>query len=317
MSMFRSRMFREIAGGLLLLAVIVLPVFSFASSKSSIYVDADASGTQNGSQSHPFRTISEAIDHADGGDEIHVANGTYKENIEIPENVDLFGEDEDKVILKADDKDEPVVTMNHKSSIDKFTIRGGKHGIRVNKDSRASIVRCIVKDNDKDGISVRTADANDKHAVSITESEIKDNGRAGIFSEKRRIVLIDNVIHDNDSDGADIAVGSKAWIDDNNFRDNNGSGLKLALDKSTIFVASGNTFRDNDHEGLEVNTYGLTGTVNVKKSKFINNAHYGIARINRIKGISSTVWSGLEASNGNEFSGNDAGTLSPIMTILK
>lgn len=296
-----------------MLAVFVLPVFAWAGGTKKFYVDDSASGTQNGSIEHPYKTISEALKHVSGDDEIHVANGTYKENIKIPYAVKLFGEDQDKTIIDADN-DSPAVSMSHKTTLDKFTIKGGEHGIYVRKGSKASIVKCTVRDADKDGIHVREANTTSKYSVNIIESDIRNSDRAGIFSEKRKIVIIDTVVRDNDSDGMDIATGSKAWIDNNTFRDNDGSGLKVSLDNSSILVASKNTFRDNGHEGVEVNAYGKTGIVNIKKSKFVGNKNYGIARIARSASVSSSVWNGLTQTD-NTFSDNERGELSPVLNI--
>lgn len=312
--MLRSHRFQEVAGGILVLAVFVLPMFTWAGSVKKVYVDDSASGSQDGSMEHPYKTIVEGLKHVNDDDELHVAPGTYKGNIEIPESVKLFGADEDTTIIDADSKNKPAVIMNHKTVLDKFTVKGGDHGIYVAKKSRASIIHCTVKGADKDGIHARGADTSEKYALSIVKSEVKDNDRAGIFSEKRKVVMIETDAHDNGSDGADIEAGSQAWIDDNHFADNGGSGLKIALDSSSIFVASKNTFRDNRHEGVEVNAYGKTGTVNIKKSKFINNKKYGIARIARNTSVSMGVWKGLTETE-NEFSSNNAGTVSPVLHI--
>ncbi len=314
MSMFRSRRFQEIMGGIAVLAVFVLPVFVLAGNTQKFYVDASAKGTQDGSMNHPFKTINQALDRVNNDDEVHVAKGVYEENIEIPYSVKLFGEDEDTTIIKADDNDKPAVIMNHKTTLDKFTVKGGNHGVYVSRWSSASIIHCVIRDSKKDGIHIRNADTRDKFTVSIVKSEVKDSDRAGIFSEKRRIVMIETEVHDNGSDGADFALGSKAWLDDNTFRDNDGSGLKVALDSSSVFVASKNTFRDNNHEGVEVNAYGKTGTVNIEKSKFINNSKYGIARIARNASVPANVWSGL-TQTGNTFSSNHNGEVSPVLHI--
>lgn len=314
MSMLQSRRFQSIAGGALVLAVFVLPVFVFAGNTKKVYVNAHASGTQNGSINHPYKTITEGLRYANDDDEVHVAPGTYKENIEIPDGVELFGADEDTTIIEAKSDNNPAVIMNHKTVIDKFTVKGGEHGIYVGKKSKASIIRCVVKESEKDGIHVREAKTSDAYKVSVVKSEVKDNDRAGIFSEKRKVVIIDTVVHDNDNDGVDIASGSSAWIDDNNFRDNGGSGLKISLDNSSVFVASRNTFRDNKHEGVEVNAYGKTGVVNIKGSKFINNEKYGIARITRESGVSKSVWNGFDEKN-NTFSRNGNGAVSPVLNI--
>jgi hypothetical protein len=297
-----------------MLAVFVLPVFAWAGSTKKMYVDASVSGTQDGSQNHPFKTITQALDRVNNDDEVHVAPGVYEENIEIPYSVQVFGADEDTTIIKAKDKDKPAVTMNHKTTLDHVTVKGGEHGVYVSRWSSASIIHCIVKNSEKDGIHVRNADTRDKFKVSIVKSEIKDNDRAGIFSEKRKLVIMETEVRDNGSDGADLSAGSQAWIDNNTFRDNDGSGLKVSLDTSSILVASGNTFRNNNHEGVEVNAYGKAGTVSIVKSKFANNEKYGIARIARVANVSPNVWKGLTQS-GNTFLNSHAGNVSPVLNI--
>lgn len=314
MSIFHSRRFQEIASGMVVLAVFVLPAFVWAGDTKKVYIDAQASGTQDGSMKHPYKTITEGLKHVGNDDELHVANGTYNENIEIPYSVKMYGADEEKTIINAESNDKPAVTMNHKTTLDKFTVKGGSHGVYVSRYSKASIIECIVKDSNKDGIHVREAKTSDKFTVSIVKSEVRNADRAGIFAETRKVVIIETVVHDNGSDGVDLAPGSKAWIDDNNFRDNKGSGLKITLDDSSVFVASKNTFRDNKHEGVEVNASGKAGTVNIKKSKFINNDKYGIARIARNANVSKNVWNGLTQTD-NTFTSNNAGTVSPIVHL--
>ena len=314
MSLFHSRRFQEIASGVVVLAVFVLPVFVWASDTKKVYVDAQASGTQDGSVNHPYKTIAEGLNHAGDADEVHVAVGTYHENIEIPDGVKLYGADESKTIIDAKSNDKPAVSMNHKTTLDKFTVKGGSHGVYVGKDSKASIIECIVEDSDKDGIHVREANTSDKYKVSIVKSEVRNSNRTGIFAETRNVVIMETVVRDNESDGVDLAPSSKAWIDNNNFRDNNGSGLKVILDNSNIFVTSKNTFRNNKHEGIEVNDFGKAGTMNIKKSKFINNNKYGIARIARNINVPMSVWKGLTETS-NTFTSNNAGTVSPIVHL--
>ncbi len=303
----------EIAGSLLLLAVFVAPVLSLAGSETKIYVDDDASGTMDGSSSNPYDTIGKALSHADENTEVHIRKGTYKENIEIPKGVEVYGSDEDDVTIKADDDNDPVVKMNHKTKINKVTIRDGKYGITVGKDDRASIIKCIIKKNDKDGIIIRPADTNDKYIVNISESEIKDNGRAGIYSEKRKLSLIENSIIDNDSDGVDLEAGAEAWIKGNKIKNNNGSGLKLTLDKSEIWTKS-NTYYGNDHEGLEVNAYGEAGRIDIRKSKFYKNDRYGIAKIQRGE-FASSIWDGFTVQSDVIFWENKIGIISNIIKL--
>ncbi|TSC94859.1 MAG: S-layer protein [Candidatus Berkelbacteria bacterium Athens1014_28] len=289
---------REAFASLILLAVLVLPFFSFAGT-SKIYVDDSASGTQNGSVHHPYKTITKALEKANDDDEIHIASGTYKENIKISNRVKVFGSGMDKVTIIARDDSKEVVDMHGKSEINGVTIRGGKYGIEVDKDSKASIIECRILDNDKDGISIESGKVNDKYKVSIVESKIEKNGRAGIFSQKRRLVIIDNEIRENESDGIDIEKGSSVWIADNEVKDNEGSGLRVVLDGSEIWTKK-NTFYNNHREGIEINAYGQAGRVDINKSKLYKNDRNGIAKIQR-GDFPVSIWDGATVQSNNLF----------------
>lgn len=304
----------EIIGSLLLLAVFILPFFLFASGCKKIYVDDNASGNQDGSSGHPYKTISAALKKADKNDEVHILPGFYKENIEIPEEVEVYGSDEDKVIIEAKDDNEPVVKMKHKTKIDKVTVKKGEYGIEVGKNDRASIIECVIKDNDRDGIKIKEGEIQDKYKVSVTESLIENNGKSGIYSQKRRIILIDNEILGNDRDGVDLEAGSKAWIEGNRMKDNDGSGLKLVLDRSEIWTKN-NTYYDNRREGVEINAFGGTGRIDLNKSKFYKNGRYGITRVQRGK-FALDVWRGVTIQANNLFWENKIGNISEVIKIF-
>jgi hypothetical protein len=300
----------KLGGVLVLFAIFVIPFLSFAGNKKDIYVDDSASSSnENGSASHPFNTIKEALKNAEKSDkkvEIHVSNGVYHENIDVPSNTKIFGENKDKTIIEGDN-DEPAVKLNHKTEINKVTITGGAYGVVVDNNDRASIVKCVIKDNDKDGIKIKSANVEDKYLVSITETEIYDNGRSGIYSEKRKLSIIDNFIYGNDGDGIDIVGGSSAWIAENKMKENDKSGMKLTLDGASIWTKN-NTYYENKREGLEVNTYGVSGRIDINKSKFYKNKHYGVAKVNRNSSPSS-VWRGLTIQADVVFWENELGNI--------
>jgi len=303
----------EKVGVILFIAVFVFPVLSFAGDEK-IYVDYKAKGEdQDGSSKYPYSTISKAISHADDDTEIHIREGVYKENIDIPKGVEIYGSNKDEVIIEADDDDNPVVKMNHKTKINKVTIKGGEYGITVGKNDRASIIECSIEDNEEDGIIIREGETNDDHMVSISESEIKDNGKSGIYSEERRLSIVDNKINNNENDGIDLEDNVEAWIDDNDIKDNDGSGMKFTLDDSEIWTKN-NTIRDNEREGIEVNAYGKPGRIDINKSKLYQNDNYGIARVQR-GSFSSDGWSGFTVQDDNIFWENVKGGLSHIIKI--
>lgn len=301
------------AGSLLLLAIFVAPFFTFAKS-DKVYVDDNASGTQDGSQAHPFKTISEGLKHAGKKDEVHVAKGNYKENIIIKEGRRVFGSDEDEVVITADDKDVPVVFMEDGSRINKVTVRKGRNGIEVKKNSEASIVDCIVKDNDRDGIRIQKHKTiNNDEAVSIDGTVVKNNGKSGIYSEPHRVVITDSTVIDNDKDGVILNAGVSAWIQGTSVRSNGGSGMKLTLDGSNIWTKS-NTFSHNNREGVEVDSFGGNGKVDFKKAKIHDNDRNGIARV--IRGNSNSgAFKGLTIQADTEFWGNKVGNVSPIIRV--
>lgn len=314
MSKISQKKKSELIGSILLLAVFALPVLALAGQDKKIYVDANASGTENGSSEHPYKTIGKALDKADDNTEIHIAAGTYKENIEIPKGVKVYGSDKNDVIIQGKNDNEPVVVMKNKTKINKVTIKKGKHGIKVKEDSKVSIIKCVIKDNDKDGIRISGGKADKKKEVSITDSVIKNNGRTGIFSETRRIVIMDNEIIDNESDGIDLATGTSAWVRGNTIKNNDGSGMKLALDSSNIWTKS-NTYYGNSREGVEVNAFGKAGKIDLNKSKFYKNGRYGIARIQR-GNFSSSIWNGFTVQSNNKYWLNKIGDLSRVIKIF-
>ena len=297
---------KEIAGSILLVAICVLPFFTFASTKN-IYVDTDTSGSEDGSSANPYKTIKEALKHAKSGTEVHVAEGPYQENIEIPSGVKIFGSNKNDVIVKGKNDDDPVIKMHDGTEIVKITVKKGGIGVRIDEGDKASIVECVIKDNKKEGVKIESAAVNDSHKAVISDSTIKENGRDGIFSEKRRLIIIDNEITDNYSDGVGIMPGFKG----NSIKDNDGSGMRINIDGSEIWTKS-NTFRENDREGIEIDSFGGTGRIDINKSKFWGNKGWAIAKIQ--KAGSTASWNGFSIQGNNEFI-ETGKTVSPIIRV--
>jgi hypothetical protein len=306
---------KEVLAGLVLTAFLAVPVLVFGGSKV-IFVDKDASGAEEGTALHPYHSISEALKNSKEGTEVHIKNGTYKENITIPRGVDVIGDSEkrDKVTIESNNSDKPTVTMRNDTAIKHVTIKGGRHGVRVLEDARVHILDAVIKKSDRDGVHIDSAPRDNKHRVLIDETTISDNDRAGIFSEKRYVILINSDIVFNGSDGIDLAAGAKAWLEGNRFNDNDGSGAKLVLDGASIFGKK-NGFRNNKREGLEVNAFGAAGTIELKRSAFVKNNRYGVVRVARtVAGM--RIFGNLSFGigiNDSRFDSNTLGNISPII----
>jgi hypothetical protein len=293
----------------------VAPFLVASSHKTKLYVNNDANGTQDGSVSHPFKTIGKAMDKADSKTEIHVSNGTYKENIALKKGVALYGESEDGVVIKAKDGNNSTIIMSDDSKINKVTVKGGATGIKVKNDAKASIIKVTIKDNDRDGIYVEEGDVTDKKMVSISECNIKNNGWGGIYSHKRRLSIVENEIRSNGSEGVDLEAGTSAWISDNNINENDGTGMKIRIDGSSIWTRN-NAFRSNKKEGMEISFAGGAGRINIEKAKIVGNHKYGIARIQRAQQMANNtgLWNKyLTYGEKNYFFENRLGDISPVI----
>lgn len=309
---FRNKSFLAIVV-LFLAGAIVLPFVSVEAGRNKLYVNREVSGTQDGSSNHPYKTIQQALDKANSNTDIHVAKGTYKENIRIPKGVKLFGSSKKEVIIDGD-SDESTIRMKHKTEVNKITVKGGEYGIYVEGSSRVSIIDCIIKDNKKDGIKVKESNrVKDSYMVSVSKSNIEDNGKSGIFAEKGRLSLIDNFISENKGDGLDIGKGSRVWLDNNTIKENGRSGIKLVLDKSDIWMKK-NSVHNNTREGMEISSFGEGGSINVDKSKFYENGRYGIARVSRGT-AGAALWSGLTVQANTQYWGNVLGNLSGVVRV--
>lgn len=297
-----------------IIVLLLMPLLSLAGKETKLYVDDDASGNEDGSSSHPYKTIGEALKHADKDTKINIRKGTYKENVEIPNGVELIGSDTDAVIIKADDKDRAVVKMNNDTKLMRVTIKDGEQGIKVKEGDKALIYKCEIKDNDENGIYIEAGEKSKKEEVSILKSKIKDNGRSGIFTQGRKVVIEDSEISGNKSDGIDLGSGTKAWIEGNEIRDNRGSGLKIELDGAEVSTDK-NLISNNKREGIEVNLKWKSGSVNLKGDQIKRNSNFGISRVQRAS-VNQSLWNGLSVGNSVSFLENGKSNVSHIFKLF-
>ncbi len=300
------------------LGVLVLAPFAVFGGSRTFYVDKSNSGSEDGSKSHPYDTIEEALKRADDGDEVVVAKGTYKENVNVPKEVWLRGakSNNDDVIIEAKNDEKPAVEMKHGSKLSYLTVKGGRHGVRILEDSKAHIYNVHIKDSERDGVHVDAAEVSKKKRVLIDKVEIEKSDRAGIYSEKRLITVINSDIHDNRGDGIDLAAGTHAWFEKNQFNSNRGSGAKLVLDGASIWSKS-NEFKNNKREGLEISSFGGQGTIGFKKAKISGNDRYGVARLGKTaQGMK--MFGNVDFGtgiNGSTLSTNTLGDISPVLSV--
>ncbi len=274
----------KLLGGLIIVLVLIFSWITLGVGADSdlIYVDDDASGTEDGSSSHPFEKIQDAIDEArDENKDVYVRKGDYEENLKLWEGVELQGSDRDDVEIKADDDDDPVIKMYDNTEIRGVTLKDGQYGVLVNDGSKVYIGDCRIIDNEDDGIYAEEAKTKNSAILEVRDSIIAHNGWDGIYTEERKFSIKNNEIYNNDRDGVEFGKGSEGIFEGNRVKGNDGVGLRVTIDKSELYIKN-NTFRDNDKSGLEVGAEGKEGLIDLnRKNKFYENDQYGIVRVER------------------------------------
>jgi hypothetical protein len=154
-----------------------------------LYVDDDnTQGPWDGSEAHPYQTITEAIDKAYDGWTISVKSGTYHENLVINKTINLDGEKPATTIIDGNNNGLVVYVKKPDVRISGFTIQnsGSKRldsGIRtLSLNSNLLVKNCIIKDCDV-GIYLNCADFETfpETKNTIVNNTIKDNN-VGIFT---------------------------------------------------------------------------------------------------------------------------------------
>jgi hypothetical protein len=227
--------------------------------------------------------------------------------------VEVYGADRDDVIIKSPKKKYAVVTMGKNTRIDGVTIRDGKYGILVKDDGEATIVDCVIKSNEEKGVLIHDAPVSESKKVSITDSLIEGNEDEGVYSEARRVVLINDEIRDNGGDGVLFLAGVSAWINKSTINHNDKSGMKLTLDGANVWIKK-TRLSNNDREGIEINAYGGYGKIDANDSKFISNNRYAVARVQR-GNFTTAVWNGVTIQPNNVFTSNGIGNVSAIIRV--
>ncbi|MBD3244545.1 MAG: DUF1565 domain-containing protein [Candidatus Moranbacteria bacterium] len=283
-----------------------------------VYVDDDAKGKKDGTKDHPFKSIQKAIDIAKHHDckNVFIKEGYYKQNnIELWEDIKITSPGRDKVIIDGNDKDEDVIKMYDDTKLQNVTIKGGKNGVEIKGNAKTLIWDSIIKNNKRDGVNIERSEASYEHKVNIHKTKIYNNGWNGIFSEKKRFYLEDNEIYNNGWDGVEFQQGSKGSIKRTTFKDNEGLGLRLTIDKSSITIDDC-TFKDNDKSGLEVRRKDQGGYLKIRnETKFYKNDKYGIVRLVEEEIIQNKWDDSVKINSDTKFWDNDYGDISHLIEV--
>ena len=215
------------------------------------------------------QTISHAIDRGDARASIVVKiKGTCNESVLVNRNnVTLLGDPEAGATIEAPEGSPYAVAVEgHGVTLENLTIIGGNHGVRNSGALRMIIRDCLVLDAVEDGIrlfvgdirvlgtTIQGAGANGLRimrggSVAMSNGQILDNARDGIYAEQNAAITANNnIIRGNQSNGVTLHSASQGDFGGNEISQNMGTGL-LVQAGSTADIDD-NTVSDNQGDGI-------------------------------------------------------------------
>ncbi len=157
--------------------------------------------------SEQYPTIQSAINAAASGDIVRVAAGTYNEQIELKNGINVIGAGADKTIINGEEISTVVTSVGVTDMLlEGFTVTNGKSadsGGILCQNSSIAINDCFIKDNSGAGISCHGSN------LSISNCRITQNAKGGIFCNTALKIIVRNSFIANNIAGVN---GSGAGI---------------------------------------------------------------------------------------------------------
>lgn len=262
-----------------------------------LYVDDDNTmGPWNGSEEHPYQTITDAVDNAYDGWTIYVKNGTYYENLVINKTINLDGENPETTIIDGNNQGIVIYVQKPNVRVSGLTIQnsGSKRldsGIRtLTLDSNLTVKNCIIQNNDV-GIYLNCADFETYTSTkNMIYNNTIENNNVGIFTTwVHNNEIIDNTISNNMIHGIEMEASKFSTLKNNEIYDNKETGIYL----------HGNCAESRIQENLiKNNTQGLiikeTSNCEIKSNNFIDNTEQAGFIRSRGNTWRSNFWSDWE-----------------------
>jgi len=212
----------------------------------NIYVDAiNATGIEDGTQTHPFNSITEGIEIVTSGKSVVVAAGTYNEQLIINKEITLQGASQDTTFITGSGLTENLISLEADNiTISGFTVDGDSStsvGIYFNNCSFININNNLIKNNKDYGISYINS------APIIEGNSIENNTSTGIKVTTNGAGIIRNNSIVSNQHGIRTYGDSCPEINRNNISNNN-TGIYCR--ESATPIISYNTISNNSGYGI-------------------------------------------------------------------
>ncbi len=215
-------------------------------SQSTIFVDKDAVGANNGSSwTNAYSDLSDALNYATDGDQIWIASGTYYPGGSAPKrDTSFYIQVTNLSIYGGFSGVETDITQ--RAIINNETILSGDIGSE--QDTSDNVYHVVVNDTNRvtsiDGISVKYGNANDDEhyygggivnygMLTLKNDSVSENfarkAGGGLYSEGPLIVdssyfrsngVIDRIVNDSDG-GSGLWISEKSELSNSHFFENN------------------------------------------------------------------------------------------------
>ena len=221
----------------------------------------------------PGQSIQQAIDQAQEGDVICLAQGTWEENVKIEKSLTLRGAGQEKTTIKGQQEGYPIVWIESDFEIevtieslkisdakgtDQLCAVGGPEwicpdGILVRGTSKVMMRNVKVSGNKLDGLRVRdsvqltlensTISRNrgpglrmwESATVSLTGSQVSDNMHDGLWvNNSAQVSLNTSIVSGNRAHALNVWDSAQVTVKNSIIRDNKGCGLYVVSEQAKI-----------------------------------------------------------------------------------
>jgi len=215
----------------------------------NIYVNAgNTTGTEDGTKTHPFNTITEGLIAVSPGKSVMVAVGTYNEQLIINKGITLQGAEKESTIISGFEYTGNLITIEADGvKISGFKIDGISDtdvGIYSDSSSSIEISENIIQSQQDSGIFYQRAGDDYPSGIYVYNNEICFNSQNGIKVIGAGSGIIEgNTIRKN-TNGIQANNSASLEVKHNNINDNISVGILCRGNSSLLIWGNEITFND-------------------------------------------------------------------------
>jgi len=212
------------------------------------YIIVDKNGEGN------FKTIQEAVNHAQSGSTVYVKKGVYSEIIVIKKQISLVGEDKEGTLISPiSEKNKYAIRLGApEAKIQSLSIKNGAPGLYTNgiriTSPRTEIRDCNIYDTPV-GIAIWTSNniIDNCHFWGCSDEGIALIGTS--YSDCNNNKITNCVFYEN-CDGVELQYSSSNTIADCEFYDNTHSGIDAISSSNDNNIISNCRIYNNEVHGI-------------------------------------------------------------------